>query len=146
PHLFFIEGGALAVENALKVAFDWKSRLNETHGRDPALGTRVLHLTRAFHGRTCYTMSLTHTEPNKTARFPKFDWPRIDVPAIHLAATDADLHAAEQRALHQAEAAFAAHPHDIAAFIAEPIQGEGGDNHMRAEFLQAMQELVLRHD
>ncbi len=146
PHLFFIEGGALAVENALKVAFDWKSRLNETHGRDPALGTRVLHLTRAFHGRTGYTMSLTNTEPNKTARFPKFDWPRIDVPAIHLAATDADLHAAEQRALHQAEAAFAAHPHDIAAFIAEPIQGEGGDNHMRAEFLQAMQELVLRHD
>ena len=23
PHLFFIEGGALAVENALKCAFDW---------------------------------------------------------------------------------------------------------------------------
>ena len=29
PHLFFVEGGALAVENALKVAFDWKSRWNE---------------------------------------------------------------------------------------------------------------------
>ncbi|MGV0802453.1 aminotransferase class III-fold pyridoxal phosphate-dependent enzyme, partial [Mycolicibacterium elephantis] len=28
PHLFFVDGGALAVENALKVAFDWKSRLN----------------------------------------------------------------------------------------------------------------------
>ncbi|MCW2516869.1 MAG: L-lysine 6-transaminase precursor, partial [Mycobacterium sp.] len=25
PHLFFVDGGALAVENALKVAFDWKS-------------------------------------------------------------------------------------------------------------------------
>ena len=24
PHLFFVEGGALAVENALKTAFDWK--------------------------------------------------------------------------------------------------------------------------
>src|SRR5690348_10363121 len=35
PHLFFIEGGALAVENALKVAFDWKSRWNEAHGISP---------------------------------------------------------------------------------------------------------------
>src|SRR3954467_4069923 len=44
PHLFLIEGGTLAVENALKVAFDWKSRWNEAHGIDPALGTKVLHL------------------------------------------------------------------------------------------------------
>jgi L-lysine 6-transaminase len=146
PHLFFIEGGALAVENALKVAFDWKSRLNESQGRDAALGTRVLHLTRAFHGRSGYTMSLTNTEPGKTARFPKFDWPRIDVPAIHHAATEEELKAAEDRALQQAADAFAAYPHDIAAFIAEPIQGEGGDNHMRPEFLQALQDLVHRND
>ena len=32
PHLFFVDGGALAVENALKVAFDWKSRHNEARG------------------------------------------------------------------------------------------------------------------
>jgi L-lysine 6-transaminase len=51
PHLFFIEGGALAVENALKVAFDWKSRKNEAAGRDPNLGTQIMHLTHAFHGR-----------------------------------------------------------------------------------------------
>ena len=146
PHLFFVEGGALAVENALKVALDWKSRHNEANGRDPALGTRVLHLTRAFHGRSGYTMSLTNTEPNKTDRYPKLDWPRIEVPAIHFATDEADLKALEDRALRQAEEAFARYPHDIAAFIAEPIQGEGGDNHMRAEFLQAMQELAHRHD
>ena len=146
PHLFFIEGGGLAVENALKVAFDWKSRHNESAGRSPELGTRVLHLTRAFHGRTGYTMSLTNTEPIKTERYPKFDWPRIEVPAIHLAASEEELRAAEQRALRQATEAFERYPHDIAAFIAEPIQGEGGDNHMRAEFLQAMQELVHSND
>ncbi|MBO0830206.1 MAG: aminotransferase class III-fold pyridoxal phosphate-dependent enzyme, partial [Streptosporangiales bacterium] len=33
-----------------------------------------------------------------------------------------------------------------AAFIAEPIQGEGGDNHMRPEFLQAMQALCHEYD
>jgi L-lysine 6-transaminase len=142
PHLFLVEGGALAVENALKVAFDWKRRHNALHGRDPARGTKVLHLRRAFHGRSGYTLSLTNTDPVKTALFPTFDWPRIDVPAIH----HGDVEAAEATALAQARAAFAAHPHDIACFVAEPIQGEGGDNHLRPEFLTAMQALCVEHD
>ncbi len=148
PHLFFVEGGALAVENALKVAFDWKSRQNEAAGRDRRLGTKVMHLTRAFHGRSGYTLSLTNTEPNKTDRFPMFDWPRIDVPAMIFPLADHldEVVAAEQRALDQARAAFAAHPHDIAAFIAEPIQGEGGDNHLRPEFLARCWRLVHAHD
>ncbi len=148
PHLFFVEGGGLAVENALKVAFDWKSRQNEAAGRSRDLGMKVLHLTKAFHGRTGYTMSLTNTDPNKTDRFAKFDWPRIDVPAITFPLEEhlAEVEAAEKRALDQARAAFESNPHDIACFIAEPIQGEGGDNHMRPEFLQAMQALCHEYD
>ncbi len=148
PHLFFVEGGALAVENALKCAFDWKSRHNEMHGRSARAGTKVLHLTRAFHGRSGYTLSLTNTDPVKTERYPMFDWPRIEVPAVTFP-LDAHLDevvAAEQAALSRAEAAFRDNPHDIACFIAEPIQGEGGDNHMRAEFLQAMQRLCEEND
>ncbi|MDQ6851104.1 MAG: L-lysine 6-transaminase [Actinomycetota bacterium] len=143
PHLFFIDGGALAVENALKIAFDWKSRWNEAHGIHPSLGSKVLHLQRAFHGRSGYTMSLTNTDPNKVARFPKFDWPRIPSPSIN---GTTDVVAAEAEALAAARAAFEANPHDIACFIAEPIQGEGGDNHFRPEFLQAMQALCREHD
>jgi L-lysine 6-transaminase len=143
PHLFFIEGGALAVENALKVAFDWKSRWNEAHGIDPSLGTRVLHLQNAFHGRTGYTMSLTNTDANKVARFPKFDWPRIPAPSIN---GTADVEAAERESLAAARAAFEAHPNDIACFIAEPIQGEGGDNHFRPQFMQSMQALCREFD
>ncbi len=146
PHLFFVDGGALAVENALKTAFDWKRRHNAAHGRPSSLGTKVLHLRKAFHGRSGYTLSLTNTDPVKTALFPTFDWPRIDVPAIRFPLAVEEVVAAEQRALAQARAAFAAHEHDIACFIAEPIQGEGGDNHMRPEFLQAMQELCHEHD
>ncbi len=141
PHLFFIDGGALAVENALKVAFDWKSRLNESRGLDPALGTRVMHLQGAFHGRSGYTMSLTNTDPVKVARFPKFDWPRIDAPFL-----GPDLVAREAESLRQARAAFEAHPHDIACFIAEPIQGEGGDRHFRPEFFAAMRALCDEFD
>ncbi|MFD4292966.1 L-lysine 6-transaminase [Rhodococcus sp. NPDC058505] len=143
PHLFFVDGGALAVENALKVAFDWKSRHNEAAGRDPALGTRVLHLRHAFHGRSGYTMSLTNTDPVKVARFPRFDWPRIDAPT---AEGGADVAAAERRALQQARRAFDENPNDIACFIAEPIQGEGGDRHLRAQFLQAVADLCRERD
>src|SRR5215471_17197477 len=148
PHLFFVEGGALAVENALKAAFDWKSRRNEAAGRPAGLGGKVLHLTRAFHGRSGYTLSLTNTEPGKTDRFPKFDWPRIDVPAVRFPLADHrnEVERAEARALAQARAAFERYPHDIACFIAEPIQGEGGDNHMRPEFLRAMQAMCREND
>ncbi len=138
PHLFFVDGGALAVENALKVAFDWKSRLNETRGIDPELGTKVLHLRGAFHGRSGYTLSLTNTDPNKVARFPKFDWPRIDAPYLRPGANVDEL---EAESLRQARAAFEANPDDIACFIAEPIQGEGGDRHFRPQFFAAMREL-----
>jgi L-lysine 6-transaminase len=143
PHLFFVDGGALAVENALKVAFDWKSRFNESRGIDPALGTKVLHLQGAFHGRSGYTLSLTNTDPNKVARFPKFDWPRIDAPYLRSGANMAE---AEAESLRQARAAFEASPHDIACFIAEPIQGEGGDRHFRGEFFAAMRALCDEFD
>jgi L-lysine 6-transaminase len=148
PYLFLIEGGALAVENALKTAFDWKSRHNEAAGRSPDKGSKVLHLKGAFHGRTGYTMSLTNTDPRKVARFPKFDWPRMDAPAQrfplheHAEAT----RQAEDQALAQARGFFAASPNDIACTIVEPIQAEGGDHHLSARFLQELQSLTHGHD
>ena len=134
PHLFFVEGGALAVENALKCAFDWKSRRNEARAAPRRWGPQVLHLTRAFHGRSGYTLSLTNTDPVKTDRFPKFDWPRIDVAGHHLPARASTWRRSRRpRRVRwpRPRRPSAAHPHDIACFIAEPIQAEGGDNHMR---------------
>ncbi|BBZ49233.1 L-lysine 6-transaminase [Mycobacterium heidelbergense] len=146
PHLFFVDGGALAVENALKAAFDWKSRHNEKRGIDPALGTRVLHLRGAFHGRSGYTLSLTNTNPVAVDRFPKFDWPRIDAPYLRPGQSGPAMDALEAESLRQARAAFEAHPHDIACFIAEPIQGEGGDRHFRPQFFAAMRALCDEYD
>ena len=143
PHLFFIEGGALAVENALKVAFDWKSRWNQARGLDPALGTKVLHLREAFHGRSGYTLSLTNTDPVKVERFPAFGWPRILAPYL---SPGVDVEQRERQALTAARAAFEQHPHDIACFLMEPVQGEGGDHHFRPQFLQAMQALCREYD
>jgi L-lysine 6-transaminase len=147
PHLFFVEGGALAVENALKVAFDWKSLRNERAGR-PEAADMVMHLQHAFHGRSGYTISLTNTDPIKISRFPKFDWPRISSPALlfPLSEHGEENRRSEDEAIGQAAASFAANPHRIACFVAEPIQAEGGDRHLSERFLGAMQELCVDND
>ncbi|MDX1643313.1 MAG: L-lysine 6-transaminase [Thermoanaerobaculia bacterium] len=143
-HLFFISGGALAVENALKAAFDWKRQLNDRAGRG-VRGEQVIHFEQAFHGRSGYTLSLTNTDRRKTRYFPKFSWPRIPNPHLSFPLTDEVLErveAAEAAAIEAIEQAIVEHRHDIAALIVEPIQGEGGDNHFRREFLAALRELA----
>ncbi|MFR9731924.1 L-lysine 6-transaminase [Saccharopolyspora sp. MS10] len=147
PLLFFIDGGTLAVENALKVAFDWKTKHNARHGIG-ARGSRVLHLERAFHGRSGYTLSLTNTDPAKVRDYPMFDWPRIPSPAIAPGPRwdEPELLAEERVALDAAEAALRRYGHEIACFVYEPVQGEGGDRHLRPLFLGAVQELCRRHD
>ena len=149
PYAFFISGGALAVENALKVAFDWKVQKNFQKGYRTEKGHKVLHLDRAFHGRSGYTMSLTNTDPQKTKYFPKFDWPRIINPAITFPLTEenqANVEAMERQAISQAERYFEIYKDDIACILLEPIQGEGGDNHFRPEFHQALRDLADEHE
>ena len=92
PHLFLVSGGALAVENALKTAFDWKVRKNLARlnsvpisevGLLHGLGSKVIHFQDAFHGRSGYTLSMTNTsDPRKHMYFPKFNWPRILNPKL----------------------------------------------------------------
>jgi L-lysine 6-transaminase len=149
PHLFFIEGGSAAVENALKVAFDWKQKRNRDRGLGLCGGTSVLHLRHAFHGRGGYTLSLTNTDPIKVAGFPKFDWPRIAAPAVTYPISPEgllELDRAEALAIAEARAVFEASGRDIACFIAEPIQGEGGDRHLRPGFLKSLQALCVEFD
>jgi L-lysine 6-transaminase len=146
PHLFFIEGGALAVENTLKTAFDWKVRKNFAKGYNEEKGHKIMHFRYAFHGRSGYTMSLTNTDPNKTLYFPKFkDWPRIDSPYLHFPLTPDNLDRAkedEARAIAQMKEAFATNKDDIAAIIIEPIQAEGGDHHFSNAFMRTLRQLA----
>ncbi len=149
PYAFFVSGGALAVENALKTAFDWKVRKNFQKGYRREVGMDVLHFDHAFHGRTGYTMSLTNTaDPRKTMYFPKFDWPRVSSPHAVFPIEDhlVDIERREQISLNQAKHYFRERKDEIACVIIEPIQGEGGDIHFRKEFLQALKDLCLEND
>ncbi|PWS26090.1 L-lysine 6-transaminase [Pedobacter yonginense] len=145
PHAFFIAGGGLAVENAIKVAMDWKVQKNFAKGYTAEKGFKVLHFERAFHGRTGYTLSLTNTLPDKTKWFAKFDWPRVSIPQVkfplqgdHL---DQAIHT-EETSIAQIKQAFAENKDEICAIIIEPIQSEGGDNHLREEFLIQLKTLA----
>lgn len=120
-HYFFIEGGALGVENALKAAFDWKAKkLKYIHTVD-INNLDVFHLKNAFHGRTGYTLSLTNTTPEKTALFPKFRWTTVEPDWEDI-----------ERRVHE----------EVAAIIIEPIQGEGGDNHFPIAFFKNLRRIA----
>ncbi len=144
PHHFWISGGALAVENALKVAFDWKARkIGLANVKDDGASLAVLHFKAAFHGRTGYTLSLTNTDPKKVALFPKFCWPRAHNPAVQFDLDGGianDIEAEERRAFQDIETGLKQFQGRVAAILIEPMQGEGGDNHFRPEFLAKLRQ------
>jgi len=144
-YLFFVAGGSLAVENAMKAAFDWKVQLNRQNGIEGG-GDQILHFEDAFHGRSGYTLSVTNTDPTKTVRFPKFDWPRVSSPALSFPVDEDAVVVAEEASIAEIEEAFKLNPHGIAAILIEPIQGEGGDRHFRPAFLKRLREMAHRHE
>ncbi len=145
PHAFFVEGGALAVENAIKTAFDWKVRKNFAKGIKEEKGSQIIHFKQAFHGRSGYTLSLTNTsDPRKTMYFPKFSWPRINNPYIKFPMDEEDIENVlinEKASIMQINKAIQENPDDIAAIIIEPIQGEGGDHFFRDEFFVSLRKI-----
>jgi L-lysine 6-transaminase len=150
PYAFFVAGGTLGVENALKAAMDWKVRRNFRKGLTVEKGHQIVHFRDAFHGRSGYTMSLTNTaDPRKYLYYSKFDWPRITNPALRFPVDAGELERVEgleRRAVEEIKRAFVERQDDIAAIIIEPIQAEGGDNHYRLEFMRALRQLADEND
>ncbi len=150
PYAFFVSGGTLGVENALKAAMDWKVRRNFRKGYTTEKGHQIVHFQAAFHGRSGYTLSMTNTaDPRKYQYYAKFDWPRVVNPALRFPVTDAELERVarvEQEAIAAVKHAFRERTDDIAAILIEPIQAEGGDNHFRGEFLAALKAVANEND
>ncbi len=154
-YMFFIEGGAAAVENAIKAAMDWKVQKNfakgytEEHHPD-GYGTKVLSFAECFHGRGGYTLSMTDSpDPRKTRYFAKFDWPRVSTPKAIFPLEGENLEktiAREKKTIAEIEEACATHKDEICCAVIEPIQGEGGDNHFRPEFMRELRRLADEHE
>ena len=148
-HAFFIDGGSLAVENALKAAFDWKKRHNLKKGVKKD-GDKVIYFNQAFHGRSGYTLTLTNTsDPRKTMYFPKLPWFKVDNPYIEFPINEASMQQTidrENKVIDSIKKIINKNKDDVAALIIEPIQGEGGDNHFRDEFMIALRTICDDND
>lgn len=148
-YAFFIEGGTLGVENAMKACFDWKTRKNFEKGLETEAGI-CIHFKQAFHGRSGYTLSLTNTsDPRKYQYFPMFEWPRIVNPKLTFPITEENLEETiknEKMALLHITQAILANPGKVACIIIEPIQAEGGDNHFRDEFFVELRKICDEHE
>lgn len=145
PHLFLIDGGGPAVDNAIKTAIDWKIRKRGFLGNYP----RIVYFHHAFHGRTGYALSVTYTrDRRKIKHFPRIDWLSMPTPKVKfpLQLNLEEVEQFEKISLGHVKNALATYRGEIAAIIIEPIQSEGGDNHFRKEFLQGLRNLADEED
>ena len=142
PRLCLVEDPERGVNEAIKAAFDWKARKNLERGLEEGSARSVLHFRQAYHGTSGYGLSLTNTtDPALTRHYPRHDWPRAPKPHARFPLEGANLRDTEDReiqAVAEVRSALRERPHSIAAVVVEPIQGEGGDNHFRAEFLREL--------
>jgi L-lysine 6-transaminase len=149
-HHFYICGGAVAVENALKAAFDWKGKKIGLFNEKIYNDLKIIYLREAFHGRTGYTMSMTNNDNArnpKTYGFPKFNWKKIHNPKVwHELDSIDEIKAKNSETIAIQEAKKFLEKGLVAAIVMEPIQGEGGDNHFRYEFLKAIRDLADEYD
>ncbi len=119
----FCSCGAEAVENAVKIA---KKYAFKKFGRS---GAQIVSLTGSFHGRTSYAMALTGQNKYKTGLSSYVHPGVVIAPAPYcyrcfygLSYPECDL----QCAKYMESLIKYATVGDIAAFISEPILGEGG--------------------
>jgi L-lysine 6-transaminase len=142
---FFIAGGCLAVENAIKTAFDWKyKKLIERGIKINPNDLKIVHFKNSFHGRSGYTMSMTNTaDPRKHQFFPKFaNWPRLTAPVVHSKYSPQQQAERDQLFYAKAIDTIECQGHECAAIIIEPIQGEGGDNHFTKTFHENLRKIA----
>ena len=120
--VFFCNSGLEANECALKVA--------RKYGHDRGVAEpAIIVMEKAFHGRSLATLSATGSRKVQ-AGFEPLVQGFVRVPLN-------DLEAVRQ---------VAAHNHNVVAVFIEPIQGEGGINVARLEYLRGLKEICDRHE
>jgi acetylornithine aminotransferase len=120
--VFFCNSGLEANEAAIKVA--------RKYGHDRGIAEpAIIVLEKAFHGRSLATLSATGSRKVQ-AGFEPLVSGFVRVPLN-------DLEAVRQ---------VAEHNRNIAAVMIEPIQGEGGINVSRLDYLRGLYEICRKHD
>ncbi|MDF2682845.1 MAG: 4-aminobutyrate aminotransferase [Brevibacillus sp.] len=115
---FFLNSGAEAVENAVKIARKYTGR------------KAIISFERGFHGRTLLAMSLTSKVRPYKYEFGPFapDTYKMTYPYYYRSPYDASPEETDAEVLRRFEDFFLAEvaADNVAAIIMEPVQGEGG--------------------
>jgi acetylornithine/N-succinyldiaminopimelate aminotransferase len=120
--VFFTNSGAEAVECAIKTARAYHQCEGGDHNR-----TVLITFKNAFHGRTMATISASNQDKMHKGFAPL-------LPGFRYVDFD-DL-----------EGAKAALGPDVAGFLVEPVQGEGGVRPASPEFMKGLRDLCDEHD
>jgi len=126
----FLSTGAEAVENAIKIARSFTGRGG------------VIAFTGGYHGRTLMTLGLTgKVAPYKTGfgPFPGEVFHALYPNALHGISVEDALHSVDLIFKNDIE------PARVAAFIVEPVQGEGGFYIAPPEFISGLKALADKH-
>ncbi|GAA5347024.1 4-aminobutyrate--2-oxoglutarate transaminase [Planifilum fimeticola] len=134
---FFLNSGAEAVENAVKIARKFTGR------------RAILSFERGFHGRTLLAMSLTSKVKPYKHGFGPFapDTYKLPYPYYYRAPGGMSSEEVDRWVLRQIEDIFLREvpPEDVAAVIIEPVQGEGGFVVPSAFFIRELKALCEKH-
>ncbi|QEY23908.1 4-aminobutyrate--2-oxoglutarate transaminase [Neisseria animalis] len=126
----FFSSGAEAVENAVKIARAYTGR------------NGVIAFGGAFHGRTLLTLALTGKVLPYSA-----DFGAMPAGVFHALYPSKTQNISVAEAVKSIKRIFKSDiaPHDVAAVILEPVQGEGGFNVCPPEFMRAVREICDEH-
>ena len=145
--LIEVEKQLQAVANQIKQYEGEKTNLEKNIKTE---GNKVIYFNQAFHGRSGYTLTLTNTsDPRKTMYFPKFPWFKVHNPHLTFPHNDEMIETLiknEKKVIDSINDIVFENKGDIAAIIIEPIQGEGGDNHFRNEFMLELRRVCDEND
>lgn len=134
---FFLNSGAEAVENAVKIARKYTGR------------KAVISFDRGFHGRTLLAMSLTSKVKPYKFGFGPFapDTYKARYPYYYRAPFGVTPEELDQNLLDQLEDFFLSEvpAEEIAAIIMEPVQGEGGFIIPSKTFVQGVKRICEKH-
>ncbi|SMO63702.1 4-aminobutyrate--2-oxoglutarate transaminase [Melghirimyces algeriensis] len=134
---FFLNSGAEAVENAVKLARKYTGR------------QAIVSFNRGFHGRTLLTMSLTSKVKPYKFGFGPFapETYKLPYPYYYRRPEGMTPEELDQELLRQTKEFFLGEvePENIAAVIMEPVQGEGGFIIPSKTFIQGIKALCEEH-
>lgn len=134
---FFLNSGAEAVENAVKIARKYTGR------------RAVISFERGFHGRTLLAMSLTSKVKPYKFGFGPFapDTYKMQYPYYYRAPKGMTPEELDQELLRRLEDFFLAEvpAEDVAAIIMEPVQGEGGFVVPSKTFVQGVKRICEKY-